>query len=288
MTPHLACGPLELGTWLDDRPSIALRPAYLDRLRALPLDEIAVMVDGPRPGLEDQRWRLPHLEQLARALPRHRRTLTAWAAPQREAVDELGAQLPELLEALGASAVEVDVEPVGEWALRGVRGYRDEGGDRGALDEASEALADVLAATGLPVEVTVFPGSLHRVRRLLEALVRRGVRVSLVLQTYPVRTRGPRSAPQIIEYDDALGPLRLPREALTAARDAHPDVELVAGLAAYDQRGWPGVRPEEAMHAAVASAVSAGVRRARWWSVKHLCRLSARRYSAPALEALRA
>lgn len=285
-----SCGPLELGAWIDDRPSLVLAPAYLDSIRALPLEELAVMIDGPRPGLEDQYWRLGHLEQLARALPTHRRVLTAWAAPQRAAIDELAAQLPELVEALGASAIEVDTEPVGEWALRGVQGFRDQGGAKGALDEASAALAQVLAAPGLPVEVTVFPGALRHVAHLLEALVRElgpDAHVSLVLQAYPVRTRGPKSKPQLIDYDGPLGPVRLPRESITKAREAHSDVELVAGLAAYDQRGWPGHSAEEAMHAAVASAAAAGVRRVRYWSIKHLCRLAGQRYARPALEALR-
>lgn len=289
ITTPLACGPLELGAWIDDRPSLVLERRYLDAIRALPLTHVAVMIDGPRPGLEDQYWRLGHLEQLRRALPDHERVLTVWAAPQLGAIEELGAQLPELVEALGASAIEVDTEPVGEWALRGVRGFRDEGGDKGALDEASDALAQVLAASRLPVEVTVFPGALRNVRRLLEALVRElgpDGAVRLVLQAYPVRTRGPRSKPELVEYSSALGPERLPRESILAARAAHPGVELVAGLAAYDQRGWPGVAPADAMHAAVASAVATGCRRIRWWSVKHIVRLAGRKYAAPAIAAL--
>src|SRR5690606_29128554 len=136
---------------------------------------------------------------------------------------------------------------------------------------------------------TTFPGASRHVRSLLRALSRRAsaeAAVRLVLQVYSVRTRGSSSAPTLIEWHGALGPERLPREAITRARREHPGVEIVAGLAAYAQRG-PGHAPAEAMHAAVASAAGTGVRRARWWSAKHLVRLAARRYSAAALELLR-
>jgi len=282
-----ACGPLDLGAWLDDPPSLVLERGYLDAIRALPLSHLAVMLDGPRPGLSDARWSPAQLQQLARALPDHELVLTAWGAPQRQAIDELAARLPSLILAAMPSAIEIDAEPIGEWAPAGVEGYRDEGGDKGALDEAADALAEVLVALDvLAFEVTTFPGASRHVRSLLRALSRRAsaeAAVRLVLQVYSVRTRGSSSAPTLIEWHGALGPERLPREAITRARREHPGVEIVAGLAAYDQR-WPGHAPAEAMHAAVASAAGTGVRRARWWSAKHLVRLAARRYSAAALE----
>lgn len=289
VTQQLACGPLDLGAWLDDPPRVVLRAAYLDALRELPLSHLAVMLDGPRPGLGDVRWTARELEQLAVALPELDFVLTAWAAPQAVAIGELRRELPELLDALGAAAIEVDTEPVGEWALRGVRGFEDAGGDKGPLDEAADALAEVLLGLGVDVEVTVFPGALRHVRSLLRALsLRVGMdnALRLVLQLYSVRTRGSAKAPQLVEYASSLGPDRLPAEAITSARRTHPGVELVAGLAAYDQR-FPGRKPSDCMRAAVASASGTGVLRVRWWSAKHIVRLSAKTYAAPAIESLR-
>lgn len=284
-----ACGPIDLGAWIDDPPSLVLRAAYLDALRALPLSHVAVMVDGPRPGLADARWTERDLERLAEALPDHERVLTVWAPPQRPAVDELRQRLPELVSALGARAVETDDEPIGEWVERGVHGYHDEDGDGHVLDDASDALADVLAELGVDVEVTVFPGALRGVRPLLAALVGRvGIAhaVRLVLQVYAVRRRGSKAKPELVDYDGPLGPVRFPREAIAAARRSCPGVEVAQAVAAYDQR-FPGRAAGDAMHAAIAGGAGIGVRRMRIWSSKHLVRLNARRYAAPALDTLR-
>lgn len=285
-----SCGPLDLGAWIDDPPRLVLESAYLDALRALPLSHLAVMVDGPRPGLSDARWTPRQLAQLRRAMPDHELVLTTWWAAQRRAIDELAVRLPELLDALETRTVEGDTEPVGEWAPRAVEGYRDEGGDPGALDEAADALAEVLVGLELDaIEVTTFPGALRHVRSLIRALSRYMApdqALRLVLQLYAVRSRGSSTAPTLVEWDGALGPERLPREAITRARRDHPGVEICAGLAAYDQR-WPGHAPAEAMHVALTSAAGTGVRRVRWWSTKHLVRLAARSYSAPAIELLR-
>ena len=107
--------------------------------------------------------------------------------------------------------------------------------------------------------------------------------VRLLLQVYPVRSRGK----QAIRWDGALGPVRYPAEALKRARERVPaGVDVQCGLAAYDQR-WPGHEPGEAMTMAFQSARDGGARRVRWWSGKHVVRLGARAYSAPAIEALR-
>src|SRR5690606_36795313 len=125
-------------------PSLVLERGYLDAIRALPLSHQAVRLDGPKPGISDARWSPAQLEQLARALPDHELVLTAWGAPQQQAIDELAARLPSLILAGMPNAIEIEADPVGELALACVERNRDDGGDKGALDDAADALAEVV------------------------------------------------------------------------------------------------------------------------------------------------
>ena len=73
---------------------------------------------------------------------------------------------------------------------------------------------------------------------------------------------------------------------MRARRDGEPGVEVCVGLAAWAQDGWPG-EPEVAMGLALGSARRAGVRRARWWSSRHVIGASANSYAERAIEAAR-
>lgn len=264
----------ELEMWIDDPPRVVLTKAYLDAIRALPVGGVAVMLDGPAPGLKDARWSGAQLEELARRLPNHRRTLTAWASPDARAVAQLERELPDLLRALDAEAVELDVEPAGEWRESDVAGFVDRDLDGARLDDAAAAIAAMLLA--LPVgeiEVTTFPGALRVVEVLVDELAARAPAETVVrlwLQIYPVLTRGGRT----IGWNDALGPVRWPREGLEKARGQVPDrVEVCAGLSAYDSV-FPG--HGESMAVAAESALLGGSPRLRWWSSKWLCRKEGR------------
>lgn len=254
---------LDYGVWLDDPPRLTLQAWYLDRLRELPLGHVAVMADGPAPGLSDARWDEVALAELAMALRDVRRTLTVWTAAHDDAARELHERLPAMAHALGADAVEADAEPIGEWAASKVRGY-------GGLDEAAEDVAAAMLAPGVGVEVTVFPGALRHARRLLEALVDQagpGQAVRLLVQAYAVRHR----SRQVVPWSGALGPLRLPGESIEAARDTLPDrVEVCYGRAVYDT-AWPAGR--DSLAPGTWAALDAGARVIRDWSAKHLCRL---------------
>ncbi|MEQ9080455.1 MAG: hypothetical protein RLP09_41705 [Sandaracinaceae bacterium] len=261
----------DLGIWLDDPPSVVLRPRYLDTLRQLPIQHLAVMADGPAPGLHDARWTTADLARLRAALRSRRLILTAWAAAHAKSTAELGQRLPALVDALEADGVEVDVEPVGDWSEGDVRGFEDIDRDGSRLDEASDALAAVLVSLPVPeIETTVFPGALRHVIPLLEALVATGTpkTLRLWLQVYAVATRS--GTP--IAWNGKLGPMRFPREALADARARVPsDVEVCAGLAAY-RTTW--AEHGDSMTVAAQSALmDGGPRRLRWWSGKWLTRL---------------
>lgn len=270
----LETGPT-LGVWIDDPPEIVLSGTYLARLLGeAPISEVAVMLDGPHPGLSDQRWDWRELERLRKRLPPHvRRILTAWIAPKASAVDELAGAVPRLIEALGAHGFELDAEPAGGWREAQVRGYLDANRDRRRLDDAAAAIGDFMAALDVEdLEVTTFPGALRAVAVLVEEIARRArpdQRVRYLSQDYAVRHRGSKSAPILVEWASALGPLRLPLEARAKARATLPaSVVLGTGLAAYDHSFPQG----DALEKSVEVARADGADLFRIWSGKWIAR----------------
>ncbi len=264
-----ACGPIVTGTWLDDAPAIALDSHYLDRLRALGLEHVAVMVDGARPGLADQKWSTGELAKLAAALPGVRRIVSLWPTPVRTHLDEVRAALPSLLAALGSVTVDFDCEPFAGWKSKQVSGFV-------GLGDAGRAWVEMARECGAErVEVDTFPSAIPGAAGAIAAAD------VLTVQVYPVAVRDGKP----VDYKGRLGPVRWPREALEAARKRFPRVSLVAGLPAYKQ-AWPGHHPGEAMFAAIASAAAADVKTCRWWSAKWLVRKATRSYAAPVLASL--
>jgi hypothetical protein len=277
---------LDLGVWLDDPPRITLDGRYLDRLLELPLSHVAVMIDGPAPGLSDAKWDWRALELLAKRLPpRVTKIATVWLAPQREAVDELAARLPRLLEALGAAGVEGDVEPAGAWRPADVKAYADKNADGSRLDDAAAHLADVLVAQRVSLlETTTVPGALRAVAPLIRALAaaaKPSQTVRYLSQDYAVRHRSSGD----VEWDGPLGPLRIARDGRTKAETLLPKgVAIGSGAAAYDTT-WPDGR--DSMLPAIETARASGTRLVRLWSAKWLARLAKHEGRRAKLKALR-
>ncbi len=244
-----------LGAWLDLPPSLALREPYLSRLRALPLSELAVMVDGSRPGLADLRWTERDLERL-RAAVDHHLIVTAWCAADREQIDALAARMPSLLRAAGTSWCEVDLEGAGGWKRASMRGFS-------SLTQAGGYLVEALRRDATTVEVSTFPGMLPAVAGALRAGADR-----LTLQVYATKTSGHTIA-QCADW-------------LRQAQATHPHHEVVAGVAAYGAPGSTLAAQTAHVRAALESAGSV-VSTCRLWSAKHLVRTTARRYSVAAL-----
>lgn len=265
---------LDLGIWIDDAPKLVLSLPYLQRLRALPLSHVAVFLETFDDGL-DSRWTIAQLARLRAELPDHRIVVTLSPQPTREYMAELRRELPGILRASGARAVELDLE--GPWKRGKVAGFA-------SLDAAGAELIGTIHAAAasigvdVEIEVTTFPAH-------AEADARGSVKgeARLFLQTYPVaEARGEKR-----DYDGPLGPDRRPYEDVLRVRAAEePGVEVCAGLAAWAQDGWPG-EPGAAMAIALDSARRAGVRRIRWWSARHAIGASANGYAARAIEAAR-
>jgi hypothetical protein len=260
---------LELGLWIDDSPKIALLRPYLDRLRALPLSHVAVMIDSTERGL-DARWTARQLAELASAIPEMAIVLTLWPEPTAEYIRQLERELPALVAAAVARTVENDLE--GGWKRAKLSGFP-------SMKAAGRALVAVERAAGAREhEATTFPahGEAHE-RGAVEDEAR------LWLQTYAVaHARGERR-----DFGGAHGPERRPFEdVMRVQKVAEPGVEICAGLAAWEQDDWPG-EPGAAMALSLESARRAGVRRVRWWSSKHVLGARANGYAYAAIEAAR-
>jgi hypothetical protein len=246
------------GLWVADHPSVVLRDDYLERLKALELDEHAVMIDGPRPGLSDAYWSLKDLAAFAKATEgwRARRVLSLWAAPQKRAVGELKARLVDFQVALQSRVVEVDGE--GMWNTDHLYGYS-------SLDSAGGALAEVVrtSMSTSEFELTTFPSIFQRLLSIGRHVDR------AVMQVYSTTPRND----QDVAYDSSLGPLHFPKDALARARarldrNKLEHVELAAGLALYHQQ-WATRSDLDGMSDALAGAresLRPFAPRARWWS----------------------
>lgn len=271
---------VDFGIWIDDAPARVMTEVYLERLKALPLSHVAVMVERSGGGL-DLTWSTAQLSRLAHELPDHERAITLWPEPTTAYMARLRAALPGLLRAIGVSprtgryVVEADLE--GHWKKAKLVGFP-------TLAAAGEALSRVLLEVEaeldaeIELEVTTFPA---HAEAAAEGAVLGEAR--LLLQTYAVaEARGEKR-----DFDGRLGPVRRPYEDVLAARAAaERGVEVCAGLAAWEQADWPG-EPEESMRLALDAAIRAGVRRARWWSARHVIGASANRYALRAIEAAR-
>lgn len=255
------------GAWLDLRPSIALRDETLESIGAMRLDEIGVMIDGPKPGLTDQSWSLRDLERFAVATRGTARIVTCWGTPTHAATAELRDKLPEIVMALEAHEVETDDEE-----------QIDRGSDYASIDAWAGARSEAILGTpGVRRHrVTLYPA---RLKRSLPIVRRAHV---LLDQVYPVDRRRQNGVVGSVTWSSRLGPERFPREALATARRLLDDggaahVELAAGLAAYHQE-WAGRArakdeppvDELAMSLALRSARAAGAQRVWWWSIRHL------------------
>lgn len=252
-----------IGVWVDDVPRVALREEYFDNLETLGFSTLAIMVHRTTAGSDSSwrpRWTTAQLEQL-RALAEPRKislVLTTWPLPNRELLAVFDRELPALLAAAGASALEVDTE--GNWLRSRLHGFAN-------MDEAARALVDtmreVAAPTGAKLELTTYPfhpenGAKAQVAPHMDRVFP---------QAYSVAMR--RNKP--VGWDEREGPGHLQKFSAARARAittvAQGKTMLGMGLPAYDQ-AFPGHPPVQALTVALDSAIELGVAEVRYWSSK--------------------
>jgi hypothetical protein len=264
--PPLCTGSLDeprIGVWVDDTPDVALCEVYFDKLESLGFSTLAIMVHRTTAGRDEDwqpRWTAAQLEQL-RALAEPRKislVLTTWPLPNRELLAVFARELPPLLAAAGAVALEVDTE--GNWLPPRLDGYAD-------MDEAARALVDTLRAvagpSGAQLQLTTYPfhpenGPQAKVAPHMDRVFP---------QAYSVAKR--RKKP--VGWDEREGPGHLQKFSAARAREiasvAQGRTKLGMGLAAYNQQ-FVGHTPVEALTLAYDSAISLGAAEVRYWSSK--------------------
>ncbi len=259
----VATGSVIRGCWIDEAPSIVLRDGYFDRLVAMGIETIAIMLNhsatsgSGRPW--QPRWTATELQTVGQRAADHEIEVvgTVWPLPDAQNIAALIAAVPPLLSAAGAKGLEVDTE--GNWSEKHLRGFP-------TLDEAAKTLAgkmrEVAAPLGAKLELTTFPYHPENgPHATLAPLVDR-----LFPQAYSVNSRGNEAVPF---SGQATSPGTMQQVAVERARKvpgvATGSVEVCCGLAAYHQV-WPSRTGEQAMGVAFDEAVNLGIRRVRYWS----------------------
>ena len=275
---HLVKEPgLDLGIWFDD-PLHAVTPRYIETLKSVGIERVHIMLDRSIKGW-NPRFDREHCEQIKYLFKDFRIILVIWPEPTKGYMNDMKRDLPNMIKDTGAEGVEFDLEH--NWKRKLTRGY----------DSFEEAGLDLVASvdecvsgpplSSLDLYVTTFPA---HAEALEHAVVTPHVDY-LNLQVYSVRQRD--QNPQ--SWQGALDPGTFQSRALTKAADVLESqgcgVELVAGLALWDQK-WERRRPEEAIEAAWNSTLVEGCNRMTFWSSKFLAGVRKNDYSLRALRGL--
>jgi hypothetical protein len=247
---------MKVGVWVDC-PFTKIDKSYARRLRSLGITEACLMVNVMNTTPSSAPWKLRGSHGAITTTARILRevgldvVLTCWPRPSRSQLDELLADMAELMRTTKAVALEVDCEA--NWTPRFLEGFE-------TMDEAARALVETLrtAAAGARVEMTTFPlhaenGAKAQIAPLVDAVFP---------QAYSVNERSNKPVP----WDHPFGPGNMQALTLEHARKTGAPV-IGLGLAAYEQR-WAGHTREEAMGVAVKRARELGVRHVRYWSSK--------------------
>ena len=272
--------PKTLGVWVDDHPKRVCKPQYWEWIAGLGIDEASVMIDTARRGW-DTFWTLDECEK-AGAFARAagvRIGLIVWPDPVRSVISAMETDLIRRIEAMEAEELEDDLE----WNWRTSRVTRSSlpvVPGKTPLDVAGDLLVEsrmrIKEKTGVKWAVSTFTAHTENGRSADVA----PHADRLCVQAYSVRERKRHDgSPWLIGVNHALGPKRMADTTLSRTALVpgvlEGKIEIVCGLAAYDQRGFPGLEPDEAMEQALESALSwrdgtVRVNGVRYWSTKNL------------------
>lgn len=263
------------GLWIDDAPKLVMSTEYLDRFREHGFGTAAVMLETADAGF-DPKWSTAEIAKLGEALRTHdvELVLTVWPEPRVEYLAQLVEKLPAILRASGAAALEFDAES--NWHRKKLVGFKN-------LGEASDALVKVVRSfreLDVRSELTTFTmhGENSRNADLADDVDR------VYPQGYSVRNRSDAEGrPFQVPWEHEYGPGKMQRLTFDRAlavpkKNGRPIV--CCGLAAYDQEGWPGHTPGEAMTVAYREALRYQPKEVRWWSSKWVIGARRRPYAS--------
>lgn len=269
------------GVWIDDPPRDVITKAFWDKLPEHGIKTAALMLEGYGDGF-DPSYTVETLEKIkALALERDIEVvLTTWPEPTTAYMEQFRAKIGRMLAASGAAGLEFDCE--GNWL-----GDRARGGGYPSLDVAGDHLVELVMETSKKYDVrsecTTYPFHVENSRTsdVAPHMDR------LLPQAYSVRKRTSGD----IAWDSPYGPGGMQRLTLDRAKQvlgvgttAGPLISC--GLAAYDQTGWPGHTPEEAMRVAYDAAKAYEPIELRFWSSKWIFGFKSNGYASRFLKSV--
>jgi hypothetical protein len=269
---------VEIGVWGDDAPSRMAKKHYAQRLAALGITNVALMMNRANVSRDAEPWDLRwkdrneegwHDDAICEVAENLATCgidviLTSWPRPDKRQIDSMVPDMADLLKATRAKAWEVDVE--GNWHTRHLKHFK---GMAEAGQYLAEAMKSVTDPLGIRTESTTFGhhaelGRYPTVTHLLDVAV---------VQGYSVAERQGKPYP----WHGYLGPGRHQQWIYARAKKAGAK-EVVMGLAAYEQN-FPGRSALRAMKIAYDKSVELGVSGVRYWSSKWI--LGARAHQTP-------
>lgn len=263
----------QIGLWIDDPLRKVLQPSYWDSVVEHNVQVAALMIEDVGKGF-DLSYKVDSLVLIRNmAFARDiELVLTTWPEPRRRYMEEFRQEIPKLLEASGASALEFDTE--GNWKKNRVRGFKN-------LTSAGEHLVKMVKGisreSAVRLELTTYPYHVENSRAAeLAPHVHR-----LLPQAYSVRNRSTGKVP----WDTRFAPGGMQCLTLDRARQVGP--KLSCGLAAYDQT-WPKHSGEEAMRTAWEAAMKYNPLEIRFWSSKWVLGIRRNGYASRFLKSLKA
>lgn len=277
----------KIGMWVDDAPKTVLKPGYLHKAQDLGITSLALMLNkaNTRPDLPpwELRWKATDLEKVCQAA--HdlgmEIALTMWPQPSKKQLETMMADLMPLMGLPGLVAIEVDTE--GNWHPRFLDGFSD-------MVNAGRYLATRMfeatnAAPGIiRTELTTFPSHTENGP---DAVVAKFMN-ALLVQCYSVRHRERKNGKWEVPWSHRYGPGKMQEWGMgRAALVPGQRTSIACGIAAWDQEGWPGHTPEQAMSKAMRTAVACGATEARLWSSKWFVGHLAQQYVQNYLMSLR-
>lgn len=226
--------------------------AHLDAVEELLPWRFNVMINDISDKRFRCRWSMGALTEWVRGLQALGVTVgfTSWVYPQRDYIEALVREMPRLMETLGVSRVEFDVE--GNWKKKHLVGYP-------SLEKAADALFGPLHEEGVVCEMgaTTYTAMVDDIPEVLSWVD------EVTVQAYscagkPECVWGGRWGPSWHQETSIL----MARKAMEGGPEGQ---RLVVGLPAWDQK-WDGHSREEALDLEWWAVEGMGVDEVRLWS----------------------
>jgi hypothetical protein len=264
---------IELGVWCDCLAKNVLKKKYFRKLKSLNIKTLALMINESNTIEENipfkVRWKKSELKKAANLAEEFDINLvyTVWPRPDKNLIDEIFIFLKNNADLRKLKAIEMDAE--GNWDVKFLKGFKDMLSASNYLNR----MLDDFCKNKIRKDLTTFPA--HK-ENCNQAQLSKYMDC-LFPQAYSVRNR----KNHLVSISHRLGPGNLQNWALSRT-ELVPNFQnkiLGCGLSIYDQYGFEGLSPEEALYLAARTAVVLGATELKFWSSKYLLGKMANNYS---------